>query len=179
MYHLCTTAIFRTIYHKRKILDIRLNIKDFSSVGVTGFEPATTRPPELNFTFSNKFNKLYFNVFYTLSESCSLPLSGVVAISRVPPVFHASFPSRSKLKSESPTSENAGDYSFGQPTQDSYFRSRALMRTTFPSRTTTSSPSSFLVFSIKRLRASKIPALIFSCICLISISLIIRNQFIG
>ena len=44
MYHLCTTAIFRTIYHKRKILDIRLNIKDFSSVGVTGFEPATTRP---------------------------------------------------------------------------------------------------------------------------------------
>ena len=45
MYHLCTTAIFRTIYHKRKILDIRLNIKDFSSVGVTGFEPATTRPP--------------------------------------------------------------------------------------------------------------------------------------
>ena len=47
MYHLCTTAIFRTIYHKRKILDIRLNIKDFSSVGVTGFEPATTRPPVL------------------------------------------------------------------------------------------------------------------------------------
>ena len=46
MYHLCTTAIFRTIYHKRKILDIRLNIKDFSSVGVTGFEPATTRPPD-------------------------------------------------------------------------------------------------------------------------------------
>ena len=44
MYHLCTTAIFWTIYHKRKILDIRLNIKDFSSVGVTGFEPATTRP---------------------------------------------------------------------------------------------------------------------------------------
>ena len=46
MFHLCTTAIFRTIYHKRKILDIRLNIKDFSSVGVTGFEPATTRPPD-------------------------------------------------------------------------------------------------------------------------------------
>ena len=47
MFHLCTTAIFRTIYHKRKILDIRLNIKDFSSVGVTGFEPATTRPPDV------------------------------------------------------------------------------------------------------------------------------------
>lgn len=179
MYHLCTTAIFTAIYHKRKILDIRLNIKDFRLVGVTRFELATTRPPELNFTFSNKFNELYSNGFSSLSTSCDLPLSGVVAISRVPPVFHASFPTRSKLKSESPASENAGDYSFGQPTQDSYFRSRALMRTTFPSRTTTSSPSSFLVFSIRRLRASKMPALIFSCICLISISLIIRNQFIG
>ena len=72
-------------------------------VGVTGFEPATTRPlPKLNFTFSNKFNELYSSGFYTHSESCSLPLSGVVAISRVPPVFHASFPTRSKLKSESP-----------------------------------------------------------------------------
>lgn len=49
--HLCTPAIFRTIYHKRKILDIRLNIKDFSSVGVTGFEPATTRPPDV---YSNR-----------------------------------------------------------------------------------------------------------------------------
>ena len=47
MYHLCTTATFRAIYHKRKTLDIRLNIKDFSSVGVTGFEPATTRPPDV------------------------------------------------------------------------------------------------------------------------------------
>ena len=51
MYHLCTTAAFQTIYHKRKILDIRLNIKDFSSVGVTGFEPATTRPPDV---YSNR-----------------------------------------------------------------------------------------------------------------------------
>ena len=47
MYHLCTTATYPAIYHKRKILDIRLNIKDFSSVGVTGFEPATTRPPDV------------------------------------------------------------------------------------------------------------------------------------
>ena len=51
MYHLCTTAIFPAIHHKRKILDIRLNIKDFSSVGVTGFEPATTRPPDV---YSNR-----------------------------------------------------------------------------------------------------------------------------
>lgn len=88
MSHLCTTAIFPTIRHKRKILDIRLNIKDSRLVGVTRFELATTRPPELNFTFSNKFNELYSSGFHTLSKSCSLPLSGVVAISRVPLVFH-------------------------------------------------------------------------------------------
>ena len=51
MYHLCTTATYPAIYHKRKILDIRLNIKDFPSVGVTGFEPATTRPPDV---YSNR-----------------------------------------------------------------------------------------------------------------------------
>ena len=51
MYHLCTTATFQTIYRKRKILDIRLNIKDFRLVGVTGFEPATTRPPDV---YSNR-----------------------------------------------------------------------------------------------------------------------------
>ena len=51
MYHLCTTATYPAIYHKRKILDIRLNIKDFPLVGVTGFEPATTRPPDV---YSNR-----------------------------------------------------------------------------------------------------------------------------
>ena len=51
MYHLCTTATFPAIHHKRKTLDIRLNIKDFPSVGVTGFEPATTRPPD---AYSNR-----------------------------------------------------------------------------------------------------------------------------
>ncbi len=51
MYHLCTTAIFPAIHHKRKILDIRLNIKDSRLVGVTGFEPATTRPPDV---YSNR-----------------------------------------------------------------------------------------------------------------------------
>ena len=70
----------------------------FPSVGVTGFETATTRPPELNFTFSNKFNELYSSGFYTLSKSCSLPLSGVVAISRVPLVYHA--PSAYPIKIE-------------------------------------------------------------------------------
>ena len=151
----------RVLAHKRKRLSNHQITKPFHQSGGDWIRTSDHAPPELNFYFFNKFNELYFNVFSTLSESCSLPLSGVVAISRVPPVFHASFTTRSKLKSESPTSENAGDYSFGQPTQNSYFRSRALMRTTFPSRTTTSSPSSFLVFSIKRLRASKIPALIF------------------
>jgi len=70
----------------------------FSSVGVTGFEPATTRPPELNFTFSDKFNELHFNVFAYISMSFDLSLSGVVAISRVPPVFHA--PSSYPIKIE-------------------------------------------------------------------------------
>ena len=51
MSHLCTTATFRTIYHKRKILDIRLNIKDSRLVGVTRFELATTRPPDV---YSNR-----------------------------------------------------------------------------------------------------------------------------
>ena len=51
MYHLCTTAAFQTIYQKRKILDIRLNIKDFPSVGVTRFELATTRPPAVERIF--------------------------------------------------------------------------------------------------------------------------------
>ena len=36
---------------KEKILDIRLNIKDSRLVGVTGFEPATTRPPDV---YSNR-----------------------------------------------------------------------------------------------------------------------------
>ena len=75
--------------HKRKKAQQSSDYQAFSSVGVTGFEPAPTRPPELNFTFSNKFNKLYSSGFHTLSKSCSLPLSGVIAISRVPPVFHA------------------------------------------------------------------------------------------
>ena len=70
----------------------------FPSVGVTGFEPATTRPPELNFTFSNKFNELYSSGFHTHSKSCSLPLSGVVTISRVPLVYHA--PSAYPIKIE-------------------------------------------------------------------------------
>ena len=56
MYHLCTAAIFPTIRHKRKILDIRLNIKDSRLVGVTRFELATTRPPEVKFIFSDKSN---------------------------------------------------------------------------------------------------------------------------
>ena len=51
MYHLCTAAIFPTIRHKRKILDIRLNIKDSRLVGVTRFELATTRPPDV---YSNR-----------------------------------------------------------------------------------------------------------------------------
>ncbi len=65
MYHLCTTAAFRTISHKRKILDIQLNIKDFSSVGVTGFEPATTRPPD---AYSKTEYSTYFQHISLLSN---------------------------------------------------------------------------------------------------------------
>ena len=65
MYHLCTTATYPAIYHKRKILDIRLNIKDFSSVGVTGFEPATTRPPDV---YSKTEYSTYFQHISLLSN---------------------------------------------------------------------------------------------------------------
>ncbi len=40
-----------TVHHKRKSLAIRSNSKAFQSVGVTGFEPATTRPPDV---YSNR-----------------------------------------------------------------------------------------------------------------------------
>ena len=36
---------------EKKSLDIRLNIRAFRSVGMTGFEPATTRPPDV---YSNR-----------------------------------------------------------------------------------------------------------------------------
>ena len=65
MYHLCTTATFPAIHHKRKILDIRLNIKDFPSVGVTGFEPATTRPPDV---YSKTEYSTYFQRIILLSN---------------------------------------------------------------------------------------------------------------
>ena len=65
MYHLCTTAAFQTIYQKRKILDIRLNIKDFPSVGVTRFELATTRPPDV---YSKTEYSTYFQRIILLSN---------------------------------------------------------------------------------------------------------------
>jgi hypothetical protein len=93
-----STAHFRQVRIKKKSTDNCLIISAFRLVGVTGFEPATTRPPELNFTFSDKFNELHFNVFAYISMSFDLSLSGVVAISRVPPVFHA--PSSYPIKIE-------------------------------------------------------------------------------
>ena len=78
MYHLCTTAIFRTIYHKRKILDIRLNIKDFSSVGVTGFEPATTRPPDVysKTEYSTYFQRIILLPSMAVDFSVDLTVKG-------------------------------------------------------------------------------------------------------
>ena len=88
-------------------------------------------------------------------------------------LFSAIFSSFCLYKEKSPTEWPRIYFSI----RLNYLRSLALMRTTFPSRTTTNSPSYFLVFSIRRFRASKIPALIFSCICFISISLIVCNCF--
>ena len=78
MYHLCTTATFRTIYHKRKILDIRLNIKDFSSVGVTGFEPATTRPPDVysETEYSTYFQRIILLPNVAVDFSVDLTVNG-------------------------------------------------------------------------------------------------------
>ena len=46
-----TGAFARTTCQKRKRLDNRQIVKPFLSVGVTGFEPATTRPPDV---YSNR-----------------------------------------------------------------------------------------------------------------------------
>ena len=51
MFHLCSTDGGDGVRMKRKSLDIRLNIKAHRLVGMTGFEPATTRPPDV---YSNR-----------------------------------------------------------------------------------------------------------------------------
>ena len=51
MFHLCSTGGGDRAGMKRKSLDIRLNIEAFQLVGMTGFEPATTRPPDV---YSNR-----------------------------------------------------------------------------------------------------------------------------
>ena len=91
MYHLCTTATYPAIYHKRKILDIRLNIKDFPSVGVTRFELATTRPPdaysnraELHPVAFRSANIVYFSQIVTFLQDFFLILS---SMKRFPPLI--------------------------------------------------------------------------------------------
>ena len=78
MYHLCTTATFPAIHHKRKILDILLNIKDFSSVGVTGFEPATTRPPDVysKTEYSTYFQRIILLPSMAVDFSVDLTVKG-------------------------------------------------------------------------------------------------------
>ena len=78
MYHLCTTATFPAIHHKRKILDIRLNIKDFPSVGVTGFEPATTRPPDVysKTEYSTYFQRIILLPSMAVDFSVDLTVKG-------------------------------------------------------------------------------------------------------
>ena len=72
MFHLCSTGGGDRAGMKRKSLDIRLNIEAFRLVGMTGFEPATTRPPDV---YSNRaelhpeFNaKTSFGVIFACSE---------------------------------------------------------------------------------------------------------------
>ena len=78
MYHLCTTATFPAIHHKRKILDILLNIKDFPSVGVTGFEPATTRPPDVysKTEYSTYFQRIILLPSMAVDFSVDLTVKG-------------------------------------------------------------------------------------------------------
>ena len=94
MYHLCTTAAFQTIYQKRKILDIRLNIKDFPSVGVTRFELATTRPPdaysnraELHPVAFRSANIVYFSQIVTFLQDFFLILSSMKRFALLIAVF--------------------------------------------------------------------------------------------
>ena len=84
MYHLCTTAIFRAIYHKRKTIDIQLNINGFRLVGVTRFELATTRPPdaysnraELHPVAFRSANIVYFSQTGTFLQDFFLILSSM------------------------------------------------------------------------------------------------------
>ena len=78
MYHLCTTATFLAIHHKRKILDIRLNIKDFPSVGVTRFELATTRPPDVysKTEYSTYFQRIILLPSMAVDFSVDLTVKG-------------------------------------------------------------------------------------------------------
>ena len=73
--------------YTKKVLDILLNAKNFQSVGVTGFEPATTRPPGLKFNFAGKCNYLFYNGFIEYPVTCNLSLYGSISITHVPFVF--------------------------------------------------------------------------------------------
>lgn len=124
---------------------------------------ATTRPPELNFTFSDKFNELHFNVFAYISMSFDLSLSGVVAISRVPPVFHASFTTRSKLKSGIPDIRKCRGLFIRTTDPKFLFQITGLDAHDL----SVAHDNQFAVLLLRlfnqTLTASKIPALIFSC----------------
>ena len=67
MFHLCSTDGGNGVVMKRKSLDIRLNIL----VGMTGFEPATTRPPDVYSNRAELHPELDAETFVGVISACS------------------------------------------------------------------------------------------------------------
>ena len=71
MFHLCSTDGGDGVGMKRKSLDIRLNIRAFRLVGMTGFEPATTRPPDVYSNRAELHPELDAETFVGVISACS------------------------------------------------------------------------------------------------------------
>ena len=71
MFHLCSTDGGDGVGMKRKSLDIRLNIEAFRLVGMTGFEPATTRPPDVYSNRAELHPELDAETFVGVISACS------------------------------------------------------------------------------------------------------------
>ena len=71
MFHLCSTDGGDRAGMKRKSLDIRLNIKAHRLVGMTGFEPATTRPPDVYSNRAELHPELDAETFVGVISACS------------------------------------------------------------------------------------------------------------
>ncbi len=165
---------------KRKRLDNHQITKPFHQSGVTGFEPATTRPPELNFTFSDKFNELYSSGFYTLSKSCSCHYRELLRFR----VFHLCSTHRSPpdQKIEKVNPRHPKMPGIIHSTTDPKFLFQITGLDAHDLSVAHDNQFSILLLRLfnQAFTGKQNPCInFFSCICLISISLIIRNQFIG